>query len=89
MYPKVPYQRLFARLLVELPVYEVAMKACPRCDVIYNHELLLFCRFDGTRLVNMYSGEETTQLLSPLPISNPNKAAHVEHHTSDLQNRAR
>ena len=65
------------------------MKACPRCDVVYKNELLQFCRFDGTRLVSLYSGEETTQLLSPPKISNPNKAAHVEHHTSDLENRAR
>ena len=37
------------------------MKACPRCDLVYNYELLQFCRFDGTRLVKTYSGEETTQ----------------------------
>ena len=65
------------------------MKACPRCDLIYKYESLKFCRFDGTRLVNMYSGEETTQLLSSPPASNQNTGALVEPRTGELQNRAR
>ena len=65
------------------------MKACPRCDLVYNYELLQFCRFDGTRLVNMYSGEETTQLLTPQAISNQNTGALVDPRTGELQNRAR
>ena len=65
------------------------MKACPRCDLVYNYELLQFCRFDGTRLVNMYAGEETTQLLSPPPIVNQNTGALVDSRTGELQNQAR
>lgn len=61
------------------------MKACPRCDVVYNYELLQFCRFDGTRLVNLYSGEETTQLLSPSQMSNQNAGAHVDSRTGELK----
>jgi hypothetical protein len=64
------------------------MKACPRCDLVYKYEALNFCRFDGTRLVNAYSSEETTQLLTP-PISNQNTGALVEPRTGELQNRAR
>ena len=65
------------------------MKACPRCDLVYKYESLKYCRFDGTPLVNMYSGEETTQLLAPPPISNQNTGALVEPRTGELQNRAR
>ena len=65
------------------------MKACPSCDLVYKYESLKFCRFDGTRLVNMYSGEETTQLLTPPPISNQNTGALVRDRTGELQNRAR
>ena len=64
------------------------MKACPRCDLVYKYESLKFCRFDGTRLVNMYSGEETTQLLSPPPISNQSTGALADPRTGELQNRA-
>ena len=66
------------------------MKACPRCDLVYNNELLQFCRFDGTRLVNTYSGEDTTQqLLFPPQLVNQNPTAPVDHRTGELQNRAR
>ena len=61
------------------------MKACPRCDLVYNYELLQFCRFDGTRLVNLYSGEETTQLLTPPQITNQNTGAHVDPRTGELK----
>jgi len=60
------------------------MKACPRCDLIYKYESLKFCRFDGTRLVKMYSGEETTQLLSS-PVSNQNTGALVDSRTGELK----
>jgi hypothetical protein len=60
------------------------MKACPRCDLVYNYELLQFCRFDGTRLVNMYTGEETTQSLSLPQMSNQNTGAHVDPRTGEL-----
>jgi hypothetical protein len=56
--------------------------------LVYKYEALNFCRFDGTRLVNAYSSEETTQLLTP-PISNQNTGALVEPRTGELQNRAR
>ena len=65
------------------------MKACPRCDLVYNYESLQFCRFDGTRLVNRYAGEETTQLLSPPPIANQHTGALVDSRTGELQNQAR
>ena len=65
------------------------MKACPTCDLVYNYESLQFCRFDGTRLVNTYSGEDTTQSLHLPQMPNQNKAAHVDHRTGELQNRAR
>ena len=60
------------------------MKACPRCDLVYKYESLKYCRFDGTRLVNMYSGEETTQLLTPPPTSNQNTGALVDSRTGEL-----
>ena len=64
------------------------MKRCPTCDLVYNHELLQFCRFDGARLDDAYRREATTQLL-PLPeMSNHNSGAHVEHRTGELHNRA-
>ena len=60
------------------------MKACPSCDLVYKYESLKFCRFDGTRLVQMYNSEETTQLLTP-PISNQNTGALVEPRTGELK----
>jgi len=66
------------------------MKACPTCDLVYKYELLQFCRFDGARLVNTYSGEDTTkQLLFPPQPGNQNPTAPVDHRTGELQNRAR
>jgi hypothetical protein len=65
------------------------MKACPTCDLVYNYELLQFCRFDGTRLVNEYSGEETTRQLLLPHMPNPATGAHIDHRTGELQNRAR
>lgn len=65
------------------------MKACPTCDLVYSYELLRFCRFDGTRLVNTYSDEDTTQqLLLPPPVGNQIPTAPVDHRTGELQNRA-
>ena len=62
------------------------MKACPTCDLVYNYELLQFCRFDGTRLVNMYSGEDTTQqLLFPPQILNQNPTGPFDHRTGELK----
>jgi len=61
------------------------MKACPSCDLVYKYESLKFCRFDGTRLVNVYSGEETTQLLTPPPISNQNTGALVDPRAGELK----
>ena len=62
------------------------MKACPTCDLVYNYELLQFCRFDGSRLVNTYSGEDTTQqLLLPTEIGNLNLTAPVDHRTGELK----
>ena len=61
------------------------MKSCPTCELVYSYELLQFCRFDGTRLVETYSGEATTQLL-PLPqISIPNAGAPVDPRTGELK----
>ena len=65
------------------------MKACPTCDLIYNYDLLQFCRFDGARLVKMYSSEETTKLLPPTQMINQNTGTHVDHRTGELHNRAR
>ena len=62
------------------------MKSCPTCDLVYSHELLQFCRFDGDRLVEIYWGEATTQLL-PLPqMSIQNSGAHVRPRTGELKN---
>lgn len=63
------------------------MKACPTCDLVYNYELLQFCRFDGTRLVDAYSGEDTTKQLSLPDMSNQNLTNSVDHRTDELQNR--
>ena len=61
------------------------MKSCPVCELVYSHELLQFCRFDGTRLVDTNWGEATTQLL-PLPqMSIRNTGPHVERRTGDLK----
>lgn len=60
------------------------MKSCPTCDLVYSHELLQFCRFDGARLVEIYWGEATTQLL-PLPqMSIQNSGAPVDSRTGEL-----
>lgn len=62
------------------------MKACPLCDLVYNNELLQFCRFDGTRLVDMYSGEDTTrQLLAPPQLANENTGALIDPRTGELK----
>ena len=61
------------------------MKACPTCDLVYNYELLQFCRFDGTRLVNTYSSEDTTQQLLLPHIPNQNPTAPVDHRTGELK----
>ena len=60
-------------------------KACPTCDLVYNYELLQFCRFDGTRLVNTYGGEETTKLLTPPQMSHQNAGARVDRRTGELK----
>ena len=61
------------------------MKSCPMCDLVYSHELLQFCRFDGTRLLDPYWGEATTQLL-PLPqMSIQNSGSHVARRTGELK----
>jgi len=49
--------------------------------------LLQFCRFDGTRLVNTYSGEDTTKQLSFPEMPNQNPTPPVDHRTGELQNR--
>jgi hypothetical protein len=54
------------------------MKACPTCDLVYNYESLQFCRFDGTRLVNTYGGEETTKMLPSPQMPKPKARAHVD-----------
>jgi hypothetical protein len=60
------------------------MKSCPTCDLVYNYELLQFCRFDGARLVDTYSGEDTTQqLLLPREL-NRNRGAHIDNRTGEL-----
>jgi len=85
---KVPNRAAFTRLQVSYQYFrEAAMKACPTCDLVYSYELLQFCRFDGTPLVNTYSGEDTTQqLLPPLQILSQNTGALVDHRTGDLRN---
>ena len=61
------------------------MKACPTCELVYSYELLQFCRFDGARLVNTYSGEETTQSLLLPQMSDQNTGAHADHRTGELK----
>ena len=41
------------------------MKRCPVCGKIYGYELLRFCRFDGSRLVDASSCEAPTIKLKP------------------------
>lgn len=60
------------------------MKVCPRCELVYNYESLQFCRFDGTRLVNTYSDEDTTQQLL-LPPELSNTGALVDSRTGELK----
>ena len=60
------------------------MKVCPRCELVYNYESLQFCRFDGTRLVNPYSDEDTTQQLL-LPREYSNTGALVDSRTGELK----
>jgi len=60
------------------------MKACPTCDLIYSYESLQFCRFDGARLVQTYSGEDTTQQLElPLEMLNQDTGTHVDNRTGE------
>jgi len=60
------------------------MKACPTCDLVYSYELLQFCRFDGTRLVNTFSGEDTTQQLEATPeMLNQNTKAHIDNRSGE------
>ena len=67
-------------------VQGAVMKSCPTCDLVYSHELLQFCRFDGARLVETYWGEATTQLL-PLPQMPHIKAVTpVNSRTGELKN---
>lgn len=61
------------------------MKACPTCDLVYNYELLQFCRFDGARLVNAYSSEDTTQQLTLPLMPNPATVARIDHRTDELE----
>lgn len=65
------------------------MKACPTCDLVYNYELLQFCRFDGTRLVNTFSGEDTTQQLTLPHMPKQIPKTPLDNRTGELQNRAR
>lgn len=62
------------------------MKTCPTCDLVYSHELLQFCRFDGTRLVDANEGEATTQLLPLAQTPSQNTGAPVDHRTGELKN---
>ena len=41
------------------------MKRCTVCGKIYGYELLRFCRFDGSRLVDASPGEAPTIRLKP------------------------
>jgi len=61
------------------------MKSCPICDLVYSHDLLQFCRFDGTRLVDTYWGEATTQLLSLPQRSVQNTGADVDPRTGEVK----
>jgi hypothetical protein len=36
------------------------MKRCPLCGKMYGYELLRFCRFDGSRLLDITSSEAPT-----------------------------
>ena len=65
------------------------MKACPTCDLVYNYELLQFCRFDGTRLVDTYSGEETTKQLLLPHMPHPPNGSLIDRRTGELHSRVR
>lgn len=59
------------------------MKRCPLCGKIYGYELLRFCRFDGSRLLDVSSGEAPTIRLKPHEISHKTGGLRVESVTGE------
>ncbi|HET6975941.1 MAG TPA: hypothetical protein VFI24_06445 [Pyrinomonadaceae bacterium] len=59
------------------------MKRCPVCEKIYGYESLRFCRFDGSRLVDVSWREAPTILLKPHEIPHPTGKLGVESVTGE------
>ena len=61
------------------------MKRCPLCGKIYGYELLRFCRFDGSRLLDTTSCEAPTILLNPEELPHNTGGLLVENVNSERQ----
>jgi len=59
------------------------MKRCPLCGKIYGYELLRFCRFDGSRLLDITSCEAPTILLNPDEVPHKTGGLRVESVTGE------
>lgn len=59
------------------------MKRCPVCGKIYSYELLRFCRFDGSRLMDVSNCEAPTILLNPHEVPHKTGGLRVESVTGE------
>lgn len=59
------------------------MKRCPVCGKIYGFESLRFCRFDGSRLVDVASCEAPTVLLNPHEVPHKTGGLRIESVTGE------
>lgn len=64
------------------------MKRCPVCEKIYAFDLLRFCRFDGSRLVDVLSCEAPTIRFKPHEIPHRTGGLRVESVTGEHQIRS-
>ena len=64
---------------------EAAMKRCPVCEKIYGSELLRFCRFDGSRLVDVSWNEAPTILFDSPPVFDQTEGLRVDSATGEFE----
>ena len=50
------------------------MKRCPKCDRLFEENLLKFCRTDGTLLLSSLSDDVDTVILPVAPVAHPSKS---------------
>ena len=64
---------------------KAAMKRCPLCEKIYGNELLRFCRFDGSRLIDVSWWEAPTIRFDAHEIASQTGGLHVDSATGELK----